>query len=1234
MLTPRLETPTQALDLAFRRQKPTRAQLDDFQQAQAHLLQAINPKESEEHLKKLLVDFLAHPSVLGTAYYLNVSKRRDLVIRTGPKEAAPVGTIVEVKRAANSAEMVTPHDLNRKAFHELLLYYLEDRRDGHADNLRRLVITNGYEWFVFDALDFDRLFWRNTALKNDFLNWATGKKAGKTTEYFYTSIAQPSLASLGVELAFTYLDLRLPTTSERDLLTRAKVFQAPHLLKAPFAQDANTLNRAFYEELLYLIGLEEVPDKGRKLIKRVAPAEREQAGSLLRNTIDVLESEDRLTNLPPAERNAYGPTHEAQLFGVALELCLTWVNRLLFLKLLEGQLRRYHAGNPTALTEPFRFLTPALIPDFDTLNDLFFKVLNKPADQRTAAIRQRYAHLPYLNSSLYETSELERRTLPVRELADDLTLPLHRKSVLPAQKVPPPTLAYLLRFLDAYDFASEGDEQVQETHKPLISAAVLGLIFEKLNGYQDGSFYTPGFITMYIARHTLRRAVVQHFNRRYGYQAADVPALAEALEAKNRVPDSAYFNTLTVLDPAVGSGHFLVSALNELLAIKAELGLLLDDTGKRLRYRLTVARDELVVVHEDDDPHDPAALFQYRARLDAATGQRFVAPAHTALQRALFHDKRHLIEHALFGVDLNPNSVRICRLRLWIELLKHAYYLPDTGFAQLETLPNLDLNIKAGNSLLARFDLTADLSDVFRQSKFTLATYRDAVHAYFNTRDRAAKQELQKFLGQIKEQFTQALHKRDPLREKLRRAVGERTVLETQGQLLPETPKQRETRDFEIRRLTLLVEQYEKEVERYEQGQLYRHAFEWRFEFPEVLDEKGQFRGFDVVIGNPPYIRQEELAHAFKKYLKAEFVTGTGTADLYVYFYELGLNLLAAGGELSFITNNKWLRSGYGAGLRGHLLQSKFNLVELIDFDDLPVFPEAVTYPNILSVQSAPSQPLLRLAELDKLEPEKFEESISNSVIELSSTHFNADSWSFALPERRAAFDKIKASGVVVSDYIEGKIYNGIKTGFNEAFVFGQEVKDKLTTADSESEKYIRPFLEGRDVKRYQQPRTSTYILYLTWDVEFEALPEPIKEHLISYEAQLKNRSEVKQGNYPWFVLERPRAEIKSVFSNKKIIITTFSKDAPYTLDCDGYFSNDKTTIIPSDDLFILGVLNSRIVDSYFKTLASTKANGYFEYKPIYLNQLPIPHATPEQQAEIAALVEQVLAVWSQRIVG
>ena len=430
MLTPRLRTPAQSLDLAFRRQKPTRAQLDDFELARQKLLADINPAESEEHLKGLLVAFLRHPGVLGTGHYINVRKRRDLVIRTGPKEADPVGVLLEVKKETNRGEMVTPTDLNRKALHELLLYYLEDQEDKSGHDLRHLVITNGPEWFVFDALDFRRLFWDDAGLKKEFRAWAAKTKTDDRTAFFYKEIAKDFLDKHTGELPFTYVDLRQSLTQETDLINRSKLFQSPHLLKAPFAQDANTLNRAFYEELLYLIGLEEVKDKSRKLIKRVAPVEREQAGSLLRNTLNHLQAEALLSNIPIPDQAAYGATYAERIFAVALELCLTWVNRLLFLKLLEGQLRRYHAGNPDDLTRSFRFLTPELLPTFGAVNRLFFEVLNTPPAQRTAAIQAQYAHLPYLNSSLYEPTELERLTLRINSLDDDLTLPLHRKSVL------------------------------------------------------------------------------------------------------------------------------------------------------------------------------------------------------------------------------------------------------------------------------------------------------------------------------------------------------------------------------------------------------------------------------------------------------------------------------------------------------------------------------------------------------------------------------------------------------------------------------------------------------------------------------------------------------------------------------------------------------------------------------------------------------------------------------------
>jgi adenine-specific DNA-methyltransferase len=1223
--------PSQALDLAYRRQKVSRVTLDAFEAARRQLLTELDAQGDEADIIEPLRRFL---QAAGFRNYLNSRKKRDLVMHTGPSVADPIGIIFELKHAKNKGEMVQKSNLNRKALHELLLYYFQERTsEQEALELRQLVITNGYEWFIFDAHEFHRVFWKNTELRTFFQKHKQGQTTADGTDFFYKTV-KGLLDKMDTEVRFTYLDLDVrdeknqrKNLGERGMLWLSKLFSAPHLLKEPFAQDANTLNRAFYEELLYLMGLEEVKDKGRKLIQRCAE-ERRQRGSLLENILVQLRAEDMLRNLPPDELATYADNLAQQAEGVALALCLTWISRLLFLKLLEGQLRRYHAPNDA----PFRFLDSGQLKEYDLLNRLFYRILNRPLQEREEPEASLYPHVPYLNSSLFEPSSLERYTLRISGLDDQIALPLLAKgkssrSVLRQEPgAPAPTaLTYLLRFLDAYDFASEGEEAVQDDDRPLISAAVLGLIFEKINGYRDGSFYTPGFITMYMCHHTLRRAVVRHFNERYALDADNIADLREQLDdrPKERVDFSKAFNELRVCDPAVGSGHFLVSALNELLAIKSELGLLLDDEGKRLRYTLTVARDELAVIDDED-----ASLFSYRARL-ALDGSRQVGKEHTRLQSALFREKRLLIEHCLYGVDLNPNSVRICRLRLWIELLKHAYYTPESQFRELETLPNLDLNVRTGNSLISRYALQADLTEVFRRKDTSVVAYRRAFTQFFSARGRDTKQELQDFLSRLKDQFRVAVSIHDPLNKKLKELKGQLAQLEYSGlDLFGKKARSEADRVVDQQRLQMLIDITQEQLTEKRDATLYRDAFEWRFEFPEILNPDGSFRGFDAVIGNPPYIRHEELAANLKPYLKAHYDTATGTADLYVYFYEQGLRLLAPGGELSFITNNKWLRAGYGQALRRYLLQPERQLVELLDFGDLPVFPEATTYPNILSVRRAPAALTVRVAELTALptDPTLFLEIIDTATTDMPVGRLSEDAWSLAAAAQQELLEKLRKAGKPLGEYVEGKIYNGVKTGFNEAFVIDTETRDQLIADDSNSAAFIKPFLSGRDVKRYQRPDSDNFLLYIDWKFNLDKHPA-IKAHLLKYQKQLSARSEAKKGNYPWYALERARPELQSIFDKSKTVVTTFSQNAPYSIDAGGHFPNDKICVIPNTDSFLLGVLNSSPVDFFFKSIASTKANGYFEYKPMYLTQLPIPAATPEQQAAVVALVEQILTI-------
>ncbi len=300
-------------------------------------------------------------------------------------------------------------------------------------------------------------------------------------------------------------------------------------------------------------------------------------------------------------------------------------------------------------------------------------------------------------------------------------------------------------------------------------------------------------------------------------------------------------NSLKICDPAVGSGHFLVSALNEIISIKSELRILNDRNGKRLKeYHVEVVNDELIITDEDGD------LFGYNPL--SKESQR--------VQEALFHEKQTIIENCLFGVDINPNSVKICRLRLWIELLKNAYYKNSN---ELETLPNIDINIKCGNSLISRFPIDADLKQALKKSKWSIDMYRVAVQTYRNAENKEQKHEMEKLIKTIKSDFRSEIASNSKEIKDLSKLKGELFSLTNQTSLFEKTAKEKKKFNEDSKALTEKVRKQEQLIEEIKNNQIYENAFERRFEFPEDLNDDGHFNGFDVVIGNPPYIRQEEL---------------------------------------------------------------------------------------------------------------------------------------------------------------------------------------------------------------------------------------------------------------------------------------------------------------------------------------------------------------------------------------
>lgn len=1187
--------------------------------------------EHEEHFKNFLVPFFN--KVGFQDYSINTSGRIDMAIHTGGKGKDPVGVLIEAKRPGNSNEMITKDQINRKAMHEAVLYYLEQRIEQDNSDLKHVIITNMDEWFIFDAQEFERFFYRPSTLRKTWKEWKSDRKVSSNNDFMYTEISRyidsqdSTITGLWLPLSKTkkFLKGEKDSEYEKKLIPIYKLFTPTQLLKEPFANDSNSLNKEFYRELLYILGLEETKQGSTRYIQRVSEENRNQ-GSVIENTIRILDVEDHLSTLKNS-LSSYGKNREEQLFSVAMELSITWMNRILFLKLLEAQLYRYHRQDKN-----FKFLNFKTIDGLDELNKLFFQVLARKEKERSEDINEKFGHIPYLNSSLFDVSSLERQTTRISGLDDHADMPVYSRSVLAKQRGKTlNTLDYLFQFLEAYDFSAEGSEEIREESKSLINASVLGLIFEKINGYKDGSFYTPGFITEYMARETLQKSVTDAFNTKYGWNCDSFDDLYNEIH-RERVPlneANEVINDLKICDPAVGSGHFLVSCLNELIAIKSRLDILCDSEGKLLRQiDVIVENDELIISWGDEE------LFEYdvsHSWKGTKLSARSVSSDLERVQKTLFKEKRYLIENCLFGVDINPNSVKICRLRLWIELLKRAYYTPDSNFMELEVLPNIDINIKQGNSLVSRFELDSDLSSVFKDSDHSLEDYKEAVRSYKHTGDRSEKQRLQQLIDDIKKEYTTTLTNNRPINQKISKARGKLQVMQSDD-LFGEVKFTKKEVKKQEKKLKKLEEQKAEE----ESGAFYNEAFEWRFEFPEVLNEEGMFTGFDVVIGNPPYVRQEQFKE-LKPYLKDRYTVYQGTADLYNYFIELGVNLLTISGHFQYIVANKWMRANYGKPLR-EWMQEKVNIDAIYDFGDLPVFEEATTYPCLLQLSKQTPAARFYAAEIKTLEFDSLEKYLNEHRFKSDQTKLQTNGWALIDVNAQNLLSKLKSKGTPLGEYVNGKIYYGIKTGLNEAFVINEETREELIKEDPKSEEIIKPFLAGKDIKRYQLPSTNKFLILIPsgwtngktdakdkWKWFSENYPA-ISEHLKQFEEKAKKRYD--QGEYWW---ELRSCTYYDEFDKPKIILPDISLRGNYTMDQEGGFCIVNTAyIIGNDENFLLGILASDLIDFYYRSISSSYRGGYLRFIYQYLETIPIVKPVEETRKKLDDDVQKILDAKNQ----
>lgn len=856
-------------------QTPTKETIENFEKEINSLLENAPRQDDEEFQKNEINKFLKN----AYGYDCNTYEKVDSAIYVDEE----VQVLIEVKALNKKTEFPKNRENPlSKAFCQMVLYFLEEIEKEKNNSLKHAIICNAHEFFLFDCKDL--LFLKeDKRIKKFYKNYAKKEGTDSSKPKFYKDLEQYLQEDFQGELRYTHFNL---SDDFKELPLIYQVLSQEILLKQRKTLDANTLNKDFYEELLYILGLEEQNEKGKILIKP----------SRTQNSLSA------------ALKEKYKDLDDEEVMA----LLIAWNNRILFLRLLESLLNSFeHFENPFLTTENFK--------DFNALNTLFFEVLAKKNNERLPKIKEDkiLQKIPYLNSSLFDKTPLESKGHEIK-LLDNKKLEIYKNSVLKKHHEnyqkdlkALPLLEYFFAFLRVYKFTTTPKDIKNNTdtsESRLINPSVLGLVFEKLNGYKEGSFYTPSFITSYMCKESITTIVRDKFNATYQWDCENLKALRGKID-RNFSNEKAkeYLNTLLTLrvcDPAVGSGHFLVSALNEMVLIAYELGLIVS----LYRHKLRLENDEIIIHHAQT-----GEIFNYKK-------PHSENDPHHQIQKELFELKKSIIENCLFGVDINPNSCEITKLRLWIELLKYSYYIFEKGknTNALETLPNIDINIKCANSLISRFNLNDDLKKI-PNIKQKIQEYKDLVAQYKdpNPLFPLNKTDLTNKIQDLKNTFSLTL--KDPkTKAELEKAIekhikkynffalDDKSLLDGLDYFIPSlfgTPKLSPKEEEEAFASYGRIRALRKKLDDALSGREYHNAFEWRFEFPEVLDDEGNFLGFDCIIGNPPYMQVKKGLYQSIFYPFSEG-KDIGKQNTYKVFIELGFNLTKQKGLISLITQS------------------------------------------------------------------------------------------------------------------------------------------------------------------------------------------------------------------------------------------------------------------------------------------------------------------------------------------
>lgn len=955
----------------------TETQIKDFKTNLNNFIESIkeNNTKSEEFLKNELKGFLEK----SFCYVCNVKDNIDLAIY----EDRLVTCIFEVKSLNNTQEFPKINSLESKAFYESILYFLIEYYEENNNNIANIILTNTQDFYIINAKEY-KIFLQNPNIKKIYTNCINNNGNNSSTKKFYHDLESILKQESGV---IKYCHVKLDSIIDSDLGLLFALFSPFCLLKRTLYVDANILNERFYKELLHILGLKQDADAG---VEKILPSNKENT---LLDSICKCFGYDRSKD-----------------FENIFSLIMTWNNRILFLRLLESMLLDIrHIKKP--------FLDLNILPDFNALQSLFFDILAIKEDDR---LTYNMTHIcldsmPYLNSSLFAKQPLEKEGKEIKNL-ESKEVEIYKDSILYQdvtfykmlnlkKRKALPLLEYIFAFLHAYNFSITPNDimnNINVNFNKLINSAVLGLVFEKLNGYKEGSFYTPGFITNYMCKEAIKKAILNKFNKAKNWSCKSIESLREKIsENMDKIKANEIFNSIKLCDPSVGSGHFLVTSLNHLILLKFELGILCEYNSKhRLKdINLILINDEITIY----DSHNNIFKYSYPSRENIESH---------IIQKTIFNEKKILIQSCLFGVDINPNSCEITKLRLWIELLKYTYY-KDIEKKRLETLPNIDINIKHGNSLM--YNVPLDDFSKFKEKldnhsneslniltnktyesytkklESLLKNYKQKCFVYYYAQGGQAwelKNELELISKEIKQLFfltqkeciefkkalfsyfqlygwngiynAEILSQQDKIN--LSKLIFEFNMQNTFFEERKQDLQEKERYAINSKNLYEIYINYLKHKEDFELNK----GFEWRYEFPKMLyfdnntkdiniltkqitesaskdsikklkqeraalkQKNGDFLGFDIIIGNPPYMQVPKGIYNKDFFIYSEG-KDKGKQNTYKVFIELGYNLGLEDSIISFVTQSS-IMCDLSAKFTRELLLKETQINYIIEF--------------------------------------------------------------------------------------------------------------------------------------------------------------------------------------------------------------------------------------------------------------------------------------------------------------